>query len=94
MDNYLKKGEQAARMTLWAWTTWSPSTARDTSKNSLFPLRSLKEPLMLDSKSFQRRQYLSDDPIVFLERRNNNGLGRRVSGLDYTRIRRLKIILK
>ena len=56
----LKNGEQAARITLWACTC-SSSQARVTSKKSLSSLSSRKATLMLLSKSFHRRQNLSDD---------------------------------
>merc|ERR1719447_884638 len=55
----LKKGEQAERMTLWAWIC-SSSQDRVTSKKSLSSLNSRKAVEMLDSKSFHRRQNFSE----------------------------------
>ena len=50
---FLNRGEQAARITLWAWTTSTPlSQHRVTSKNSESSRSSRKLVLMFDSKSF------------------------------------------
>ena len=60
---HLKNGLQADRMTLCA-CIWSSSQARVMSKKSLSSRSSRKETLMLDSKSFQRRQNFSLAPML------------------------------
>jgi hypothetical protein len=59
----LKKGEQADKMSLCAWICLEPQL-RVQSKKSFSSLISLKATLMLLSKSFQRKQNFSVDPIV------------------------------
>ena len=63
-DTHLKKGEHAARISLWAWIS-SSSTAIVTSNKSLSSLSSLKASLMFLSKSFHCKQKLSPGPISF-----------------------------
>ena len=61
------KGLHAASITLWAWTKSTPLSQQSvTSKNSLSSRNSRKLVLMFDSKSFHRRQKLSDDPMMIV----------------------------
>lgn len=63
MSFNLKRGEQADRTSLWALMVW-PSLTKVTSRKSSSSRMSEKAPVILDWKSFHRRQYCSVDPML------------------------------
>ena len=63
MRVYLKNGEHAERISLWAWTSSWSSQARVTSNNSSSSLSWLNASPRFLWKSFHCRQNLSPGPI-------------------------------
>ena len=80
----LNKLEQAERMTLWACMgrrelALVSSQVRVTSKKSDSARSSRKAPETFDSKSFQRRQKFSEEPIL-MSSHSAGGVGKGGSG--------------